>query len=1364
MRKRKRGLLFFLIFLITYINIFIVFSQSSTINLIAKSPLARWRNDRGLLNLPFPGNPNDSRGFVRIIKAQLENGEFANNVLQTHPRWAPGGSIEGQFQITIPDNAKFSAEVGFIQGATGTDGVIFEILWREKGERDIVLGRLEKKYTGQLALLNVELQTLAGRSGFLVLKVEAGASSAQDWAIWKSAVITVGPPERPVALPGAKEKEPVITPTAKVTKPVVPTLALPAKDIKEAIKRINRYKLTASLFPTETHWEIIVDEMARSFYFKIILPKSEFKGIEVYQVASKAYGRRLDNNIWFNIQTKPEVRPILTFLATMLEQGEAISSQTEGQLIRYEFRQKDDPLSKNPKEFFESVARNSAEELSRKIIDISADLKSRSYLWISAKDKKIKKIMQEVESRRIKTTSIIEIEEVFEKIPSPPLEALNSKSPEIPFYFLLMNVRADKALGGYDNYMHCTLANESIRLIYYSDKEKMYEEIYEISQPCDCSKYKFKEKSPSPNESDHPILIGTYYEDIGQRPDFYLSWLGDEYKDFINIPFPAMRHYGGGVYGLEYRIWYELWAIVGYGGSIADIHISERVPDRPCQGNRYYSAREWGYGGSRNGEGTCSTPVEAANRLTFIEAIKQYSQNTLQGKKNAYLMIGHVMHLLHDQSEPDHALLVPHPGSGASQIKAARDFQVCMLCAVLNTIPWCQACFGRVPLLSDLGCLSLVGLNVGDAYLPNNLLISLAEIAANPCLYSIYSYFELACRESIEPCKVGFEWLPDDDRYPADSKLRPDNLIWRPSRIESEIRRLGAIRRTNYDDFFQTMADYAVEAVKRHGFSSDYENGNSLGTSTWTCPPLPIPASKPNIDLTDTRLVERYLSLIDDLSKEAICLGAGLLEYFYEIVNPPPYVSRVIITQNSEIRYDMHWDDVINGTKVVKRTWGGKNYTLYHGVPADISIWFGPYSADGSIEGKSRKMRPGRLYLDSAQTPLRVEREGKNWLLKSNFLTPCVNQIEPILKNINLDTEDDAPHLYSRVPIGNRLDKNPETIAYADFNYPYNWVNYETDRLPYSLPDQIKIGIPPAFIDFEWDRIIGTDTHYSDEHNFPRLIVRYGATVTVPMKFLEQESNELIKTGERWEKCGRYYFYLSPTIDLIGQGRHIIPTNGGFTIIPERHFDEPIPKSYDEAGLSISVDSSYSNAPTISIQVSENAPNGLYQLPISLKYQFNNGGEIELYNAYITIQVRDEKQASEADRAGGKIETLLQGKEIAKFRKMGFLDIRGNAPKAFDPCAQGVASPEWCFQRDPLKLSSFQIVANNEAVFISSDGEVKKMKVSDLGFNIRREEGSRQIIFRPERQLSAGVYIFSFRVMMGNKKIDEFQLMAYREK
>ncbi|MFC2045274.1 CARDB domain-containing protein [Chloroflexota bacterium] len=164
---------------------------------ISEAEHASWSSGAG--GLPFPGMASDSRGFAlhRSSLFKLEDGSSGSQVLETHPEWVSSGWIMGRYPaMTIPAGAELRITVGFLQGATESDGVTFKVQFEEGQTRQTVLSQVAE-YDGELDSVTQSLSSLAGKAGYFILYVEAGQSSGQDWAVWVEAEIMMAATQLP---------------------------------------------------------------------------------------------------------------------------------------------------------------------------------------------------------------------------------------------------------------------------------------------------------------------------------------------------------------------------------------------------------------------------------------------------------------------------------------------------------------------------------------------------------------------------------------------------------------------------------------------------------------------------------------------------------------------------------------------------------------------------------------------------------------------------------------------------------------------------------------------------------------------------------------------------------------------------------------------------------------------------------------------------------------------------------------------------------------------------------------------------------------------------------------------------------------
>ncbi len=159
-------------------------------------------------SLPWMGSPGDSNGFVRLDDGVVMEDNQTYKVLRTHPKWVNNGTIKGWLPwVQQMGTGIFRAQVGFLNGATGTDGVTFQVWvhYHVNGveQWESVLHQ-QKLYTRQLQEISVDLSKWANQEISIELRVDAGASSVQDWAAWINPRIEMG--QVAVKIPG-----PIIT-------------------------------------------------------------------------------------------------------------------------------------------------------------------------------------------------------------------------------------------------------------------------------------------------------------------------------------------------------------------------------------------------------------------------------------------------------------------------------------------------------------------------------------------------------------------------------------------------------------------------------------------------------------------------------------------------------------------------------------------------------------------------------------------------------------------------------------------------------------------------------------------------------------------------------------------------------------------------------------------------------------------------------------------------------------------------------------------------------------------------------------------------------------------------------------------------
>ncbi|MGQ9546813.1 MAG: hypothetical protein ACUVTR_06640 [Dehalococcoidia bacterium] len=94
---------------------------------VARAAQASWSSGAGAL--AFPGSEADSSGFALYRDNwKLEDDSSPTRVLETHPQWVSNGWIMGRYpQMSVPADGELTVVVGFLNGATNTDGASFQV-------------------------------------------------------------------------------------------------------------------------------------------------------------------------------------------------------------------------------------------------------------------------------------------------------------------------------------------------------------------------------------------------------------------------------------------------------------------------------------------------------------------------------------------------------------------------------------------------------------------------------------------------------------------------------------------------------------------------------------------------------------------------------------------------------------------------------------------------------------------------------------------------------------------------------------------------------------------------------------------------------------------------------------------------------------------------------------------------------------------------------------------------------------------------------------------------------------------------------------------------------------------------------------
>ncbi|MBN2535283.1 MAG: hypothetical protein JXB88_20555 [Spirochaetales bacterium] len=189
--------IFSLLFLLLSIYIF-----PSRFSLFDNMASASWKNSQNLnvtISNSVPGNENANCLVRKLNAVQLEDKNKYNNVILMVPPGGQNSWLNGEYQLKINKRSYFKAKIGFLAISKGSDGAVFEIVFRQ-GSNEYILYHVYKNY--DKSLLNVELDfslslnfhdavsiTSNTIEGYFILRVLPNNTNTGDLACWIDPVI-----------------------------------------------------------------------------------------------------------------------------------------------------------------------------------------------------------------------------------------------------------------------------------------------------------------------------------------------------------------------------------------------------------------------------------------------------------------------------------------------------------------------------------------------------------------------------------------------------------------------------------------------------------------------------------------------------------------------------------------------------------------------------------------------------------------------------------------------------------------------------------------------------------------------------------------------------------------------------------------------------------------------------------------------------------------------------------------------------------------------------------------------------------------------------------------------------------------------
>lgn len=245
----------------------------------------------------------------------------------------------------------------------------------------------------------------------------------------------------------------------------------------------------------------------------------------------------------------------------------------------------------------------------------------------------------------------------------------------------------------------------------------------------------------------------------------------------------------------------------------------------------------------------------------------------------------------------------------------------------------------------------------------------------------------------------------------------------------------------------ERMGRAIVVVGEAAGFVDNNWKKFELEAAVW--PLIPLQQSDPRFR-DHFELGKRLLPRIEQF-------GTGLLLHFHEIVNPPPYIEGVEISQNDVPKYLKGWTD-----RGESRGFGAlSDQPLERNVPAKVTIRVGPRhplpkvgvpavetaasicsSYDPNLEVRDRlATMTVTIRTQSGSKVLAVTEGGESRTPDGGVWTGTFVPTES--GTLEIEASDLDAHFAQRQPLGDVLDSDPATRARATTGERYAWAGYE---------------------------------------------------------------------------------------------------------------------------------------------------------------------------------------------------------------------------------------------------------------------------------------------------------------------------------
>ena len=447
--------------------------------------------------------------------------------------------------------------------------------------------------------------------------------------------------------------------------------------------------------------------------------------------------------------------------------------------------------------------------------------------------------------------------------------------------------------------------------------------------------------------------------------------------------------------------------------------------------------------------------------MSWKEAVNRYGY-TKDSTRLAFYTLGFSLHLLQDMACPEHVHDDPHGASGYTGFE-----------------DWVYKNWGKIKkdtenlnikLLPSLDAyfinLSKLGYSI-DRFYGGTLSKSSPHIRPITDLAHMFSIdYSLGEYELSNPqgedimesyTNIDFEWDPKEyEKNPLWHKGHDEGEWW-PTHVE-----IPGSSKNDKEGFYYIELSGELPG-EPFGFVADVPR-NLFPDAFLPYPLLEVADQCKDWRKPDTKGQNLYFLIGERILPKAVEHTAGLIEHFYDLVNPPPFVQRVDIYQAGELRYSASWEDKIEiapGRDTIKKVKerslekdkderlvpGELTFVVKFSEPVrEVEVKLDETPIDGKLNddedvwtGK-RKIKPGGSNM--GEQKLRIRARDKHF--------HYVNSSQP--------KSDDVGFL----DIDPKYPARRECTADSKHNLSYKWNHYEGEQGSKDAFDEShKINIEP---------------------------------------------------------------------------------------------------------------------------------------------------------------------------------------------------------------------------------------------------------------------------------------------------------------